>query len=243
MRALYLPVSFAVYLVFFATFLYLIGFLGDLPFLAITVDRGPAAPTVLAALIDVVLIAIFGIQHSVMARPAFKARWTRVVPPALERTVYVLAASLCLILLFAAWYPIPRELWRVGGAGALVLWALFAAGWAIVLLSTFLINHFELFGLVQAWRAWRGASAAHPRFRTPLFYKLVRHPLYSGFLIAFWATPVMTVGHLLFAAGMTVYVVIAIRHEERDLVDLFGSDYATYQATTGMLVPGLGKRA
>lgn len=241
-RLLYPLVSVVAYAIFFATFVYLVAFVGGLPDLAVSVDRGPQSAPAVALIFDLMLIAIFGIQHSVMARPAFKARWTMVVPPALERSVYVLAASACLLLLFAAWRPIAGDLWRVTGPGAVVIWTLGAAGWAIVLLSTFLINHFELFGLMQAYRAWRGRSAADPRFRTPLFYRMVRHPLYSGFLIAFWATPVMTVGHAVLAAGMSVYVLVAIRYEERDLLDLFGADYAAYQADTGMLIPGVGKR-
>ncbi len=241
-RVLYLPIAAIVYAIFFATFLYLIGFVGDLPFLPLSVDRGPAATPAVALVVDLALIAVFAVQHSVMARPGFKARWTRVVPPALERSVYVLAASLCLLLLFGAWRPIAGDLWRVTGPLAMLSWTLFAAGWAIVLLSTFLINHFELFGLAQVYRHWRRVSVAAPRFRTPLFYRLVRHPLYSGFLVAFWATPAMTVGHAVLAAGMSAYVLVAIRYEERDLVAVFGGDYATYQATTGMLVPGIGRR-
>ena len=243
MRAVYGVIALAVYAVFFATFLYLIGFVAGLPFLPATVDRGLLAVPLPAVLVDLALIALFGVQHSVMARPGFKAAWTRTVPAALERTVYVLAASLCLIVLFALWQPIGGDVWRVTGAvPATMLWALFASGWAIVLASTFLINHFELFGLLQVYRHWRGASAADPRFRTPLLYKLVRHPLYSGFLIAFWATPAMTVGHVVLAAGMSLYIVIAIRYEERDLVDVFGDDYVGYRRTTGMLVPGVGRR-
>lgn len=248
MRVGYLAVSGIVYALFFAVFLYLIAFVGDLPFAPVTVDhRLVAAPPLAplpALLIDLALIALFGVQHSVMARPGFKAAWTRVVPAPLERTIYVLAASLCLIVLFALWQPILRDVWRVTDpVGAGLLWALFAAGWAIVLLSTFLINHFELFGLIQAYRHWRGTSAADPRFRTPLLYKVVRHPLYSGFLLSLWAIPAMTLGHVVLAAGLSVYVLIAIRYEERDLVAVFGPDYAEYQASTGMLVPGMGKRA
>lgn len=244
LRAVYLLFAGVAYAIFFATFLYMIGFVGDLPFLGVTVDRGIASAPLPAFIIDAGLIALFGLQHSVMARPGFKAAWTRIVPNALERSIYVLAASLCLIVLFALWHPIAGDVWRVTSPIAVrALWVLFASGWAIVLLSTFLINHFELFGLLQVYHHWRGRTAANPRFRQPLFYSLVRHPLYSGFLIAFWATPVMSLGHALLAAGITVYVLIAIRYEERDLVDLFGPDYTAYQATTGMLVPGVGKRA
>ncbi len=241
-RTIYGVTALAVYAVFFATFLYLIAFVGDLGLVAITVDRGLVAEPAAALAIDLGLIVLFGVQHSVMARPGFKAWWTRIVPEPLERAVYVLAASLCLVVLFALWHPIAGDVWRVGGVPATILWVLFAAGWAVVLLSTFLINHFELFGLMQVYRHWRGHSAADPRFRTPLFYKFVRHPLYSGFLLSFWSTPAMTAGHLVLAAGLSVYVLIAIRYEERDLVALFGADYAGYQASTGMLVPGVGRR-
>ena len=244
MRVMFLAAAGFAYAFFFAGFLYLIGFVADLPILDFAIDRGPTAGPATAAVVDLLLIALFGIQHSVMARPGFKAAWTTIVPAPLERSVYVVLASLCLVVLFVGWHPIAGDVWRVTSPlPTAMLWAVCAAGWAIVLLSTFLLNHFELFGLTQVYRHWRGSSAADPRFRTPLFYKLVRHPLYSGFLLAFWATPAMTYGHLLFAAAMSVYVVIAIRHEERDLVALFGSEYAAYQSSTGMLVPGVGRRA
>ena len=230
------------YAVFFATFLYLIGFVGDLAALPRTVDRGLEGPLGQAIAIDLALIALFGVQHSVMARQGFKRAWTRIVPVQAERSVYVLLASLALIVMFAFWHPIEGTVWRASGALATVLWVVFALGWGLVLLSTFLINHFELFGLQQGWFHARGREAAAPVFRQPLFYKLVRHPIYSGFLIAFWATPHMTYGHLLLAAGITVYVLIAIRHEERDLVGLFGKDYEDYRGRVGMLVPGLGRR-
>jgi len=184
------------------------------------------------------LISIFGIQHSVMARQGFKRAWTRFVPQPAERSVYVLAASAVLILLFVGWRPIGGTVWEVTNplfAG--VLWALFGLGWLIVLTSTFMINHFELFGLQHEWFNMRGRAAALPQFRQPFFYKLVRHPLYSRFILAFWATPHMTYGHLLFAAGMSVYILIAIGYEERDLVDLFGKDYEDYRANVGKLTP------
>lgn len=228
------------YAVFFATFLYLIGFVGDVAALPRTVDRGLEGPLGQAIAVDLALIALFGVQHSVMARQGFKRAWTRIVPKQAERSVYVLAASLALIVLFAFWHPIEGTVWRATGALATVLWVVFAIGWALVLLSTFLINHFELFGLQQAWFHARGREAAAPQFRQPLLYKLVRHPLYSGFIIAFWATPHMTYGHLLLAAGMSVYIVIAIQHEERDLVGLFGTDYEEYRVRVGMLAPRLG---
>lgn len=240
-RLFYLVFAGSCYAIFFATFLYLIGFVGNVPVLSRTVDVGPPASAPVAVLVDAGLIALFGLQHSVMARQGFKRAWTRIVPQPLERSVYVVMASAMLIILFAFWRPIAGDVWTVeSAAGAALLWALFASGWLIVLLSTFLINHFELFGLQQAWFHARGRMAASPRFRTPLFYKLVRHPLYSGFIIAFWATPRMTLGHLLLAAGMSIYILIAIRHEERDLVDLFGDDYERYRRTTGMLAPGIG---
>lgn len=165
-----------------------------------------------------------------MARRGVKEAGTKIVPPVIERSIYVLASSLVLIALFAFWHPIAGDLWRVSERTlSVIFWALAGLGWAIILLSTFLINHFELSGLMQVYRHWRGHSAADPRRRHPLFYKLVRHPLYSGLLIAFWATPAMTPGHALLAFGMTVYVVIALRYEERDLVDVFGSNYTAWR--------------
>ena len=244
MRGIFLVIGVACYGIFFATFLYLIGFVGALPYVPRTVDLGPAASPLAAIVIDLALIALFGVQHSVMARPAFKRRWTRIVPPALERSVYVLLASVALMILFLGWRPLPALLWSVTspvGAGA--LWAVFAAGWGIVLLSTFMIDHFELFGLKQVWSKVRAQRDGPPRFLTPLFYRIVRHPLYSGFILAFWATPVMTVGHLLLAGGMTVYILIAIGHEERDLIAVFGEEYRRYRARVGMLVPGIGRRS
>jgi methanethiol S-methyltransferase len=240
-RAIYLVVAAVCYAIFFATFLYLIAFVGDLPWVPVTVDRGPSAPELLAVVVNLGLIAGFGVQHSVMARPAFKAAWTRIVPAALERSVYVLAASLMLILLFALWHPIPAVLWSVTGPAAWVLWALFLTGWGVVLLSTFLINHFELFGLQQVWLNLTGQTARPPEFRTPFLYRLVRHPLYLGFLIAFWATPTMTYGHLLLAAGMTVYILIAIPIEEGDLIQMFGTRYTDYKQRVGSLMPKLGR--
>jgi protein-S-isoprenylcysteine O-methyltransferase Ste14 len=239
-RNLYLLVALAAYLLFFATFLYLVAFVGDLPWVPVTVDRGgAAAPLAIAAIVDLALIALFGLQHSVMARSGFKRAWTRIVPKPLERSVYVVAASLALILLFAMWRPIPGVVWSVdNAAGAAILWALFGLGWLIVLTSTFLISHFELFGLAQAWgHSKGGAEAAPPVLRTPLFYRHVRHPLYSGFFLAFWATPQMSAGHLLLAGGVSVYMLIGIFYEERDLISTFGEDYRAYRARTGKLTP------
>jgi protein-S-isoprenylcysteine O-methyltransferase Ste14 len=244
-RGFYLLFGVLCYFVFFATFLYLIAFTGDLPWVPRTVDRGHEVVGLAHALAaDIGLIALFGLQHSIMARPRFKKAWTRIVPAPLERSIYVLFASLALIIMFLFWHPIPTIVWSVATPWAVyALWGVFALGWAIVLVSTFLISHFELFGLHQVWAHNRGRTMPEPVFRTPLFYARVRHPLYSGFILAFWATPVMTAGHLLLAAGMTVYILIAIRHEERDLVWLFGTQYQDYRRRAGMLIPRFGRRA
>jgi methanethiol S-methyltransferase len=241
-RAITVLFALIAYAIFFATFLYLIAFVGNLPWVPVTVDRGPDAPVAAAMVMNLALIALFGVQHSVMARQGFKRAWTRLVPKPAERSVYVLAASAALILLFLFWKPIEGTVWRVEGAGAAILWALFGVGWLIVLLSTFLINHFELFGLQQAWLHARNREAAAPQFRQPSLYKLVRHPLYAGFFLAFWATPHMTYGHLLLSLGMSAYMLIAIRYEERDLVGLFGRDYESYRQQVGMLVPRFRRR-
>ncbi len=242
-RAFTVIFAIVAYAIFFATFLYLICFVGDLVFVPRTVDVGPQAPVALAIVIDVLLIALFGLQHSVMARQGFKRWWTRHIPPHTERSFYVLAASAALIVLFLGWRPIDIEVWNVsGGLFYDLIWIAFWIGWLTVLVSTFLINHFELFGLQQAWFYCRGREAAPPQFRTPFFYKWVRHPLYLGFFIAFWATPDMTVGHLLLAAGVSVYMLIAIRYEERDLVGLFGKDYESYREDVGMLTPRFRRR-
>jgi protein-S-isoprenylcysteine O-methyltransferase Ste14 len=243
MRALFMGFSLIAYAIFLATFLYLIGFVGDLTILPTTVDKGPQSAVAAALITDVALIALFGVQHSVMARQGFKQAWTRTVPRPIERSVYVLFASAALIILFAFWRPIAGSVWSVTNPLAqTILWALFAAGWAIVLLSTFLINHFELFGLQQAWLNLQGREAAAAEFRQPFFYKWVRHPLYAGFFLAFWATPQMSYGHLLLAAGMSVYMLIAIRYEERDLVGYFGENYERYRRDVGMLIPGIGRK-
>ena len=240
-RGFYLLFGLVAYVVFFATFLYLVAFVANLPQVPLTVDRGgELGGAALAAAVDLFLVALFGLQHSVMARPAFKRHWTKIVPEPIERSVYVLLASVMLILLFLLWRPIPRIVWAVEAPAAVIpIYALFAAGWAIVLLSTFMISHFELFGLKQVWGHARNAPATRPEFRTPLFYRLVRHPLYSGFILAFWAIPVMTAGHLLLAAAMFVYILIAIRHEERDLIGQFGDHYVAYRGRVGMLAPKL----
>ncbi|MEP7129930.1 MAG: methanethiol S-methyltransferase [Sphingomicrobium sp.] len=246
-RAASLLFAIAAYAIFFAAFLYLIVFVGDFTFAELTVDNGPGGAPITAALIDTALIASFGLQHSVMARQGFKRWWTRFVPGAIERSVYVLAASIMLMILFILWRPIPAIVWSLNPITHPVLtdliWAAFWLGWLTVLLSTFLINHFELFGLQQAWLYVRGHEAQPPRFRQPLLYKWVRHPLYLGFFLAFWVTPEMTVGHLLLAIGMSVYMLIAIRYEERDLVRLFGRDYELYRERAGMLLPRFPRRS
>jgi protein-S-isoprenylcysteine O-methyltransferase Ste14 len=243
-RGLYLLFGLAAYALFFAVFLYLIAFVGNLPEVPRTVDRGNAgAPLALAVALNLALIALFGLQHSVMARQGFKARLARIMPQPVERSVYVLFASLALILLFLFWQPIPAAVWSVEAPAArAVLWALFAAGWLVVLVSTFLISHFELFGLAQVWRHARGTEPAPAVFGQPFFYRHVRHPIYSGFFLAFWATPEMSAGHLLLALGMSVYMLIGIRHEERDLVGMFGGDYEEYRGRVGMLTPRLRRR-
>jgi len=242
-RALTMLFAIICYAIFFATFLYLIVFVGDFSFASRTVDVGAESPPLIAAIIDVGLIALFGLQHSIMARPAFKAKWTRIIPPPAERSVFVLAASIALMIMFLGWRPIGAVVWNVTNPPLqMLIWALFWIGWTTVLVSTFLINHFELFGLQQAWFHMRGREAAKPELREPFFYRWVAHPLYSGFFLAFWAAPEMTVGHLLLAAGVSAYMLIAIRYEERDLTDLFGDDYRRYRSGVGMLIPRFGGR-
>jgi protein-S-isoprenylcysteine O-methyltransferase Ste14 len=241
-RALTMVFAIVCYAIFFATFLYLIVFVGDFALGVRTVDVGPQAPPLIAALIDIGLIALFGLQHSIMARPGFKAKWTRIVPRACERSVFVLAASIALMILFLGWRPIDTIVWNVTNpALAGILWAVFWIGWATVLISTFLISHFELFGLQQAWLNISGRQAEKPQLRQPLFYRWVAHPMMSGFFLALWAAPEMTAGHLLLALGMSIYILIALRYEERDLTGLFGDDYRRYRSGVGMLIPRLGR--
>jgi protein-S-isoprenylcysteine O-methyltransferase Ste14 len=243
-RSLNMLFALVAYAIFFATFLYLIAFVGDIPVMMRTVDYGPSAPPLTALVFDVALIALFGVQHSVMARQGFKRWWTRIVPEPAERSVYVLVASVALLILMTFWRPIEGTVWSVDNQiGRMILWALFLLGWGIVLVSTFLLNHFELFGLQQAWFHLRGRKAEPPTLRQPMFYKWVAHPLYSGFFLAFWATPHMTYGHLLLAAGVSAYMLIAIRYEERDLISFYGEEYRRYRNTVGMLIPRFGKRS
>ncbi len=230
------------YTLFLVVFLYLIGFVGGLV-VPRSVDSAGAAPVGWAVLIDVALVTLFGVQHSVMARPGFKQWWTRTVPQPIERSTYVLASSLVLIVMFWQWRKLPAVVWDVTWTPArLGLWALFFLGWAIVLASTFMINHFELFGLKQVFAAWRARPSVETGFRTTLLYRVVRHPLMLGFIIAFWSTPTMTAGHLLFAAVMTGYILLALQIEEHDLMAALGTQYADYRKRVPMLIPGLRKR-
>ncbi|HEX4330647.1 MAG TPA: hypothetical protein VH040_00790 [Usitatibacter sp.] len=225
------------YLFFLATFLYTMGFTGNL-IVAKTIDSGTAGPVVQAIVVDVALLGIFAVQHSIMARRGFKRWWTRFVPEVVERSTFVLAATAALALLLWQWQPIPEPVvWSVDGAVARAMLCLFWIGWGVVLLSTFLINHFELFGLRQAARGFAGAAMVEPKFRTPLFYRYVRHPLYLGFVLTFWSVPIMTAGHLLFSVGTTGYILVGIWFEERDLVHQFGETYLRYREQVGMLLP------
>ena len=244
MRAL-LSVLYALsaYLAFSATLLWFIGFSGNLV-VPRSVDAGGAAAPWPAALVDdALLIVLFGVQHSVMARRGFKQWWTRLVPQIVERSTYVVASSLVLAALMALWQPIAAPVaWRVEGPAAGVLWAVFGIGWAIVAISTFLLDHFELFGLRQAFSALVGRAAPAMEFRTPLFYRHVRHPLYLGFLVTFWSVPVMTAGHLLLSLGMSAYILVGIAFEERDLIAGLGDTYRTYRAEVPAVIPGLWAR-
>jgi protein-S-isoprenylcysteine O-methyltransferase Ste14 len=226
-----------VYTLFLCTLLYAVAFVGDLP-VPKTIDSGEAGPVVKALITDLLLLGIFAVQHSVMARPAFKQWWIRLVPPPIERATYVLLASLALLLLYWQWQPIQQTVWLVANpVGQVATQAVFWSGWVLLLISTFLISHFELFGLCQVFARLRGETLPAPVFRAPFLYKRVRHPIYLGFLLAFWATPSMTVGHLLFAVATTGYILIGIYFEERDLVALFGEQYRRYREQVPMLIP------
>jgi methanethiol S-methyltransferase len=227
----------AAYFAFFGTVLYAIGFtMGVL--VPKTIDSGAVSSTGEAVAVNLLLMSLFAVQHSVMARKPFKQWWTQYVPKSVERSTYVLFASLTLILLFWQWRPMPAVVWQIGDPTvSAAISAISLVGWVIVFSSTFLINHFELFGLHQVSNNLTGRAMPTPRFRTPLYYKFVRHPIYLGFIIAFWAAPTMTVGHLLFAAVTTAYIFVGIVLEERDLVDLFGDDYRRYKERVSMLLP------
>jgi len=226
------------YSFFLGTFLYAIGFTGNLV-VPKSIDTGMSGSFAHSVVVDLLLLSAFAVQHSVMARPSFKRWWTRVVPAAIERSTYVLAASAALALLCWQWRPIAEPVvWRVESpAGAGLLWTVFWLGWTVLLVSTFLINHFELFGLRQVFARRVRRKLPEPEFRTPLFYRYVRHPIYLGFLLGFWAAPVMSAGHLLFASVATGYILVGIWLEERDLVAQFGEQYRRYRDQVGMVVP------
>jgi protein-S-isoprenylcysteine O-methyltransferase Ste14 len=238
-RTVALIVGVVCYAVFFATFLYLVGFVGGIA-VPKTVDSGPAGPLGTALLVNTGLIALFGLQHSVMARPGFKARWTRIVPGPIERPVYCLATSAVLILLFWQWRPIAAPVWDVHTPVVhAALQTLYFAGVGLVLYSTFLIDHFDLFGLRQVFLHFRNKPYTEKRFMTPSLYRFVRHPLYVGWFTVFWATPTMTAGHFLLALGMSGYILLAIPMEERDLGDALGEPYRRWRERTPAFVPGV----
>jgi protein-S-isoprenylcysteine O-methyltransferase Ste14 len=229
------------YLAFAVTIVYAIGFVAGLV-VPKTIDSGAVVPLTEAIVVNLLLMSLFAVQHSVMARPQFKKWWTQFVPVAVERSTFVLFSSLALLLLFWQWRPIPAVVWQVSNpevATSLLVLGLF--GWLLVFISTFLINHFELFGLHQVANHLAGRPMPAVRFRTPMLYNLVRHPIYLGFIIFFWATPVMTAGHLLFAAVTTAYIFVGIALEEHDLIAVFGDEYRRYRQRVAMIVPFFGK--
>ena len=241
-RLLILLYAIVSYAVFFVSSLYAMGFVGNY-FVAKSIDTGGAANVSEAIVVDLMLLGLFAIQHSIMARPVFKRWFAGIIPEACQRSTYVLLSSLILLLLFWQWRPIPTQIWQVGGFAASVLTGVYWLGWLIVFSSTFMIDHFDLSGLRQAYFALRGAKDPGQSFKTPLLYKIVRHPLMLGFLLAFWATPAMTAGHLLFAVMTTAYILVALQFEERDLIAVFGATYQQYRERVPMLLPRIFGRS
>ena len=230
------------YAVFLLSFLYAVGFVGNLV-VPKSIDSGSESSLAGSLIINVVLLGLFAVQHTVMARPAFKRGWTKIVPVPVERSTFVLAASLSLLLLYWQWRPLPGVIWSVEApAGKAVLLGFFWLGWGTVLLSTFIVNHFDLFGLRQVWLHLRNQEYHHPEFQTKSLYRYIRHPIMLGFIIGFWATPYMTAGHLLFAVATTVYILIGIQFEEHDLVQFLGKNYEDYRRRVPMLIPFLRNR-
>lgn len=238
MGALALVYGVICHLMFLAVFLYLIPFLGNFDFVPKTIDGGTAGPVGMAILINVALLALFGVPHSVMARPGFKSWWTRMVPEPVERSTYVLISNLLVILIIWQWRPMTGVVWEVQQqALATILWVLFFSGFGLVVLSSFVIDHFDLLGTRQVFLFARGRPYTPPKFKVSVLYKFVRHPLLLGWMIAFWSTPRMSTGHLLFAIGTTVYMLIAIQFEERDLATVHGDDYREYKKKVSMIIP------
>lgn len=249
MRLLVFAYGLISYAIFFAVFLYAIAFIGNIPAVGgftlptTTISGAVTTPLAQALIINALILGLFAVQHSVMARPGFKAVWTKIVPKPAERSTYVLLSSLIMILLFWQWRPMGGDIWNVQAQGGrMALFGLYGFGWVMVLVATFLINHFDLFGLRQVWLYFRDKEYTHLRFGTPGPYKLVRHPLYVGWITVFWATPHMTMGHLFFAIMCTGYILVAIQLEERDLMSFHPDDYGNYKASTPMLIPGLARK-
>jgi len=241
-RLLILFYAIVSYAVFFVSSLYAMGFVGNY-IVAKWIDTGGAANVSEAIVVDLMLLGLFAIQHSIMARPVFKRWFAGIIPEACQRSTYVLLSSLILLLLFWQWQPIPIQVWQIGGIAAWFLTGVYWLGWSIAFASTFMIDHFDLSGLRQAYFALRGAKDPGQTFRTPLLYKIVRHPLMLGFLLAFWATPDMTAGHLLFAIMTTAYIMVALQFEERDLIAVFGATYQQYRERVPMLLPRIFGRS
>lgn len=231
------------YIVFFLTFLYSVGFIGGF-LVPKHINSGEESSLTISLAINLAVLSVFALQHSIMARPNFKEVWTRIVPKEIERSTYVWLSSFALILIFVFWRPMQGTIWDVSGTiFEAAIQIIFWSGWLIVLTSTFMIDHFDLFGLRQIYLKLKQKQYSHAPFKKILFYKFIRHPIMTGFLIAFWATPIMTVGHLLFSVVTTIYIFIAVKYfEEKDLVDSIGTDYVNYQKEVGMFIPGVGKK-